>query len=70
MILSDFTFQGISEREKLVSKDKILRNLHEGFHRTIRYSNIFTPGRFGREGEETGLKFLVDAEYTYMNPGI
>jgi hypothetical protein len=31
---------------------------------------IFLPGRFGREGEERGLKLLVDAEYTYMNPGI
>jgi hypothetical protein len=63
----DFTFQVISESEKLVSKNKNRGNLHVGFHRTLR---LFLPGRFGREGEEKGLKLLVDAEYTYMNPGI
>jgi hypothetical protein len=26
-------------------------------------------GKFGEEGAKKGLRLLVDAEYTYMNPG-
>jgi hypothetical protein len=54
----------------LVSENKKSRDLHAGFHREIYIIAIFLSGRFGREGKERGLKLLVDAEYTYMNPGI